>query len=341
MNLENVSLNQETLLKEFLQDAHKDKAVALLCRMAIGSAIQKDFTRAEKLRDRLYELDSMALTEILRVNEYIENEKEKVLSPDRKKLWAKIVRELSPNEANSFFMALRDVHLESDTPVLKQGEANSRLFFVEKGMLKLTHDNGEKEQLIHKIGVGEIIGEETFFSVNVCTINATTLGSTHLSYLDQAQMTQLKKNHPFIEGGLKKGCREGLRIYDYLKKRGIDRRAHKRFNLHAKILVQILSPDFKQSPLKTISAELWDISKRGLSFYFTSKNREAVRRLIGRTLGMQLTLPYEGQQKMVSVTGVVQGVQNHPLDEYSVHIELNREFSHHAIQTIQKIAAGQ
>ena len=44
------------------------------------------------------------------------------------------------------------------------------------------------------------------------------------------------------------------------------------------------------------------------------------------------------KQKEVALTGVVHGVQNHPLDEYSVHLQLRRNFSDEAIKTIFRLA---
>ena len=63
-----------------------------------------------------------------------------------------------------------------------------------------------------------------------------------------------------------------------------------------------------------------------------------MRRLIGKTLGMRLNLSTGNQQKEVALTGIVQGVQNHPLDEYSVHVKLNRQFSDSAIHTLNRLA---
>jgi hypothetical protein len=61
--------------------------------------------------------------------------------------------------------------------------------------------------------------------------------------------------------------------------------------------------------------------------------------LLGRTLGVSFSLLVGGKYKDINVTGVVQGVDSHPLEEYSVHLRLNRNFSDRAIQTIQSIAA--
>jgi hypothetical protein len=83
---------------------------------------------------------------------------------------------------------------------------------------------------------------------------------------------------------------------------------------------------------------LWDISKGGLSFYFPSKNPRAVQSLIGQSIGVRFDLKFKGKVKTVALSGVVHGVQSHPLDEYSVHLKLNRQLSDTTIKAIEWIS---
>ena len=68
------SVNHLTLINKYIENDEKEKAVDLLYKLALQSAKNKDFINAETYRDRLYEVDSMALTRILEVNEVIESE---------------------------------------------------------------------------------------------------------------------------------------------------------------------------------------------------------------------------------------------------------------------------
>ena len=63
--------DQEARLEQYLRAEQTDKAVQLLYQMAVDSARNKDFERAEELRDRLYEVDSMAISVIVKLNEII------------------------------------------------------------------------------------------------------------------------------------------------------------------------------------------------------------------------------------------------------------------------------
>lgn len=330
--------DQEARLEQYLRAEQTDKAVQLLYQMAVDSARNKDFERAEELRDRLYEVDSMAISVIVKLNEIIEKEKSAALTPDRRSLWSRFFDGLSAEEANAFFFALQNLEMDEDQTVLQQGMTDERLFLVERGQLKVVHDNANKQILIRRLGTGDIFGEETFFSVNVCTASVITLSQVALRYMDRGVLERLRSRFPILESSLHKICCSGRTTYDWLRQKGADRRSARRINLHTKIEVQMLAPGVKNALQRTLTAELWDISKSGLSFYFQSKNKDAVRRLIGKTLGMRLNLSTGNQQKEVALTGIVQGVQNHPLDEYSVHVKLNRQFSDSAIHTLNRLA---
>ena len=328
-----------SLINKYIDNDENEKAVDLLYKLAIQSAKNKDFVNAEAYRDRLYEVDSMALTRIVEVNEVIETEKSRALTPDIRRMWGPFFKGLTTEEAGSFFFALKEQHFDSEQIILKQGSANDRLYLIHQGNLKVVYQDKEKEMLIQRLSSGDIFGQDTFFSVNVCTATVKSLSTVKLSYLERKTLENLTNALEFLESNLKKVCLSGASMFDMLRKRGIDRRSYRRINLQTKVTVQLLSADSQALMRRPLTAELWDISKIGLSFYFQSKNREAVRRLLGRTLGVSFSLLIGGKYKDVNVTGVVQGVDAHPLEEYSVHLRLNRSFSDRAIQTIQSIAA--
>jgi hypothetical protein len=152
-------------------------------------------------------------------------------------------------------------------------------------------------------------------------------------------LEQLGRKYESLSSNLKKICASGQSLPDVIRQKGIDRRSFKRCNLQCKVWFQLLETDNAKALNRSITAELWDISKCGLSFYFQSKNRESVRNLIGRPLGVKFNLSINGENKTITTTGVVQGVGSHPLEEYSIHLQLNRPFSDDAMKTIASLAA--
>ena len=162
--------------------------------------------------------------------------------------------------------------------------------------------------------------------MNVCTASVKTLTDASLSYIDRKTLEQMQDVSSGLRSKLKKVCGSGRSTFDRLRQKGIDRRSFKRINLQTRIAFQLLTAKNQEAMRRSVRAELWDISKGGLSFYFQSKNREAVRRLIGRKIGVRLKLEELSRPRAIAVTGVVHGVEGHPLDEYSVHVKLDRYF---------------
>jgi len=325
-------------LNRLVQNGQTEEAVSQLVEMAVASARKSDFDQAESYRDQIYEIDSMALSAIVTVNEIIETEKSKALTPDRRRLWSQFFNGLSAEEANAFFFALKDRKVESEKAIQVQGEPNNRLYLVNNGQLRMLHEREDKQFLIQTLSSGDIFGADTFFSINVCTASVTTISTSRISFLERERLEKLNRQFPHLESRLKKICGSGDRIYNWIRRKGIDRRAYKRINFPTKITFQILSSEEKSVAHRRVSAEMWDISKNGLSFYFHSKHKDAVRQLLGHTLGIHFTIDTGNGPKNVAVTGIVQGVQDHPLDEYSVHLKLRRNFSDEAIKTIHRLA---
>lgn len=336
--MSDLSSKQHEILERYINNNEDEKAIDLLYKLAIQSARIRDFINAEAYRDRLYEVDSMALSRIVEINEIIEAEKSKAITPSIKRMWEPFFKGLSPEEAGNFFFALNEKVITGEEIILEQGQPNDRLYLVHQGTLKMVYQDKEKELLIQRLGAGDIFGQDTFFSINVCTATIKSLSAVRVSYLERKTLEDLKGAMSFLETNLKKVCSAGQSMFDVLRRKGIDRRSYRRINLQTKVSVQVLSSDSKSILKRPITAELWDISKIGLSFYFQSKSQDAVRRLVGRTLGINFGLLIGGKQRDIVVTGIVQGVDSHPMEEYSVHVRLNRNFSDRAIQTIQSLA---
>ena len=214
----------EAMVEQFLEAGETDKAFELLYKLAILSAKKKNFVKSEAFRDRLYEVDSFALSRIVQVNEIIEDEKSRAITTDERRLWSRFFEGLTPTEANAFFLNLDKKEYDSETLILKQGQPNDKLFFVNRGQLKLIYSDQEKELLIEKLGSGDIFGDDTFFSVNVCTVSVKTLTPVHLGIMDRIVFEKLKTAHNTLQSNLKKVCGSGRSLFNRLRQKGIDRR---------------------------------------------------------------------------------------------------------------------
>jgi excinuclease UvrABC nuclease subunit len=88
----------EKLIEQYLSEDNKVAAVQLLSELIIKSAKEKKFKQAEALRDRLLEVDSMALNEIVKTGEIIEAEKSNAIDKEHLDTWSKFYESLLPEE---------------------------------------------------------------------------------------------------------------------------------------------------------------------------------------------------------------------------------------------------
>jgi CRP-like cAMP-binding protein len=331
--------NPEYKIKDLLETGQTENAVELLFELAISSANNKDFLNAEVYRDKLYEIDSMALSKIVKVNEVIEKTKTKAFTPEFRQLWSPFFEELSAEEASAFFFTLQEQTFESDKVILTQGEPNDCLYLVRRGRLKVVYSDRDKEFLIYTMGPGDYFGHDTFFSPNVCTATVKTLTEANLGFIEKETLDNMPGGLTTLASSLKKVCASGMSTFDRINQKGMDRRSFKRIKFNTKVSFQLLPSENQKAMQRSVKAELWDISKGGLSFYFRSKSNESVKRLIGRKIGVRIKLNDEDRSRVIMAPGTVNGVGSHPMDEYSVHVKFERRFSDAAIKTIQNIAA--
>jgi hypothetical protein len=67
-----VEMNEtQALVDQYIDENRTDDALNLICKTAIELAKNQRFDEAETCRDRLYEVDSTALSAIIKVNEII------------------------------------------------------------------------------------------------------------------------------------------------------------------------------------------------------------------------------------------------------------------------------
>ncbi len=329
----------QALVDQYIDDNRACDAFELLCRTAIGLARHQRFDEAETCRDRLYEVNGSAISAIIKVNEIIENEKSRSMAPELRQIWAPIFNRLTIEEANALHLALKPVHLGPDCAVIEQGKANDRLFLVNSGRLKMSCRIGGNDLLIKTMGIGTCFGQETFFSINVCTHSVRTLSYVELSCLEKKRLVSLQTKFPLLYSNLENIiCDLSRTAYDSLYIKGIERRNGKRYRLSTRIMAHLLTSNADPITGMPINGDMWDISKNGLSFYYKSKHMKSVQRLLGRAMCVRFHLKGCGRSKPIVVKGIVRGVQNHPLDNYSVHLKLTPGFSDTAIKTISKIA---
>ena len=316
--------DEEKEVYALLQKNEVDSAKKALLWLIEKTALLKKFNEAEALRSRLIEIDGMALTEIIKAAEIIEDAKSNSVDQDHVLIWADLYDLLSTSEFNAFYLALEHDTYPTDTDVVKQGDSQEYLFFVNKGRMKLYFNEGERETLVKTIGHGKVLGGGSFFDDSIWTINATSMGSVEVSTLSKKAMDDWREEFPALEKKIQDYCLRSDRLSDFFTSSGAERRVHTRYPMDRAIYITLLD-NTEQLTDTIIHGDSSDVSIGGLSFLSRITQREQARTLLGRHVRIFFK-DKNGEGVETDISGTVKAIHNLTSVQLgrSVHIEFDR-----------------
>jgi CRP-like cAMP-binding protein len=270
-------------IEQLLQDNNIAGATELLVGNAVDAAMKKDFATAEGLRDRLLAVNPNALFEIIRVNEAIDKEKMNAISKQYLALWHQLYDFLEPDAFNAVYHCQRFKDYQAEELMVKQGELNPTLYFINEGQVALTYRQGRKEILIKRMNPGDIIGCGPFFDVSVWTISLVAMTAVKVRALERQIFLKILPQYPGLESRLADFCRRSNHIPELLRKLEGNRRDDVRYPVQM-VLVNSLVGPHENSPRQQFKAQLEDISHGGLGLSIRITQKEKSRLLLGKCL---------------------------------------------------------
>ncbi len=318
-----------------LQKDKKTAAKKKLLEVIVQTARAKQFHHAEKLRERLIEIDSMALTEIIKAAEIIEEEKNNALDQNLLAIWSDLYDLLTTEEFNTLYYSLEPDKYDAEETIVNRGDVQERLYFINKGKVKLYFTEKGNEMLVKTLGPGEILGADSFFNASVWTIGAGSMGNVDLSYLTHNALQDCIGEQPALEAKLRDYCLHFDVVEHFFSTTGIDRRKFKRFKAKGMASTVILNDDGKESG-HGFKGEIDDISQGGISFYARISQKKNVRLLLGRKLRIRIENKVGIGELNEKMTGVIVALRGHHVmeSEYSVHVEFDQVFDHMDIEPL-------
>lgn len=329
--------SQEALVDQYVAQNDTGAAVKLLFDLIVNRAKAKDFAKAKALWERLSEVDPMALTEITKSGEMIEEEQRGAIDSNHLDVWSELYGTLTTEETNTLYYAMKGQAYGSDQIIIRQGDHDTRLYFIDSGQLKIISSQEGLEILVDTIGPGSIVGVDTFFSNTVCTTSLVTLSDVKLQVVDKDVLPEWDRTCPSLEPKLHHYCLKFETVDHLLKKRGLNRRTYQRVSISGEGIFQVLN--IAGDPVgKAFRGRLSDISVGGLSFFLRISKKETGRLLLGRALHVRLTLPQGADQQKMDIYGRVVAVRSHPFEDYSVHIKFDEMLSARIVAEFKRLS---
>ncbi|HBI14121.1 MAG TPA: hypothetical protein DDY20_01135 [Desulfobulbaceae bacterium] len=306
----------EAQIMALAKAGQRDKARDQLIELTVACAQGGDMVSANRLRDLLYEVDPMALREIIKVNELIEQAMSGAVDENFNLAWAGLREVLTREEFLGLYHALEMHEVVQGKTVVQFGSKLDAIFLVNKGSLNIVCRAGEKSIVCKVLEPGSLISENCF-QPSLWTLALVTLSPSSLGVLRLERLVELEGSFPGIESKLRHYYDKFNDVPRLLQEQNINRRMFTRFRADSKVSFQVLDKEGKPDE-RAFKGELHTISRGGLAFLLRIVKKENRRMIFGRRLVITVPLA-SGALKF---TGTVVAVTLHDPQEhdYSIHV---------------------
>jgi len=320
---------EEIQINELLELGQKAQAIAFILQLITNRAKTKQFKKAEQLRDRLLQIDSMALTESIRAAEIIEEEKNASISDEFSSTWKGLLTGFSSNEFASLYHATSQRTYPDGESVVRCGDILPTLFFVNNGRLKINVLSNGREVPLKIVGPGEILGSESFFEASVWTVTIISKGAS-LSLLTWEKLQSDKETYQILQEKLKEFCTRFPSFSTFFTKTNRTRRQFERKKLPGQVAIDLLDQNGKDKGLAA-KGELLDLSRGGVALTLRFNKKSNASALLGQKV--RVGIRPDATAALLQRVGKVMAVRCFDFvgNDYSLHVEFESELSNSEI----------
>lgn len=191
----------------------------------------------------------------------------------------------------------------------------------------------EEEKVIKELDEGDVMGEDAFFNLTVCTASVIALSKAEVNFLEKDVLAKWEERDLGIESKLRDYCLKLKKISGLLKKRRLDRRLQKRIEISNKVSIQSL--DASGAPRgKSLTGTLADICGGGVSFYLKTPKENVVNMFEEPRINLRFIINTGGSQQDLEQTGTVVAAIHHFYD-YSIHVKFDKMLDEKTIEDIK------
>jgi hypothetical protein len=224
---EQIAVNEKEIMA-LASAGQREEARDKLIELTVSCAQGGDLNNAQRLRDLLYKVDPMALTEIIKVNELIEEAMNSSMNENFSLAWDGLREIFTQEEFLGLYHSLEMHEVEQDKVVAQIGSKLDAIFFVNEGSLKVVCRTGDKNIACKVLEPGSMFGENCF-QPSVWTTALLTVSPVNLGVLRERRLTELEERLPGIASKLNSYYDKLDDLPTILTEHEINRRQYPRF----------------------------------------------------------------------------------------------------------------
>jgi CRP-like cAMP-binding protein len=316
-------LPEEQVIKNLLSKGEQAQAINQLMLLIEQRARARNFLQAQQLKEWLAEIEPKDMTPVLKAGEIIAREKIENIDSGHLEVWSKLYDALTTQEFSEVFEHLEHKKYLTEESIVKQGEVQNALFFVNSGEVKVYYKDEGNDFLIKTMHSGEIFGADAFFESSVWTMSVASVGDSNISSLQVDTRQRWAKEFPKLEEKLLRFCEQFERVESLIIKSSKDRRVHKRHQFGGTVSTVLIDSRGRSTGI-TADVQMMDISQGGLAYKIKIDQKDNLRQLLGRIVQMDLPTGEE-KNSVTKVAGGIVAVKKckEDIDYYSLHMKFN------------------
>ncbi len=320
------------------ENGDEEEAAKLMLELIEKYCDGNSFAKAEALLEKMYDVIPMALNDIVKAGEIIEEKKNLSIDQDHIKLWEGLYTSFQEDESSEFYYSLIKLVVREGDFVYKQGQLDSNLYFVQEGNLKLVYYNlrDESETDLRELSDGDISNFDPFFSFSACNASLVATSEAIVMILEKKKLAKWKEKFPGIENKLNIFCKEQDSVKTLIENAGPDLRLYERVNTSIPAMIQLM--DNSNQPVQTpFKITIADISGGGIGYMTKLHRPKDAQALLGHQLILQFIIPVKDEKKKISKKGMVVGVHLQAFGDSSIHIKFQTPFDDKVVKYIENL----
>lgn len=299
-------------------------ALDITAEMIGRCARERDFPAAEALCKLLYQIDPLALATIISANDVVEGEKAAAVDPDHLQVWKTLHDTLTREETNRFYHGMTHLTVDPGQSLFRQGNPNRHLYFIDQGSVTLYHEDADGGRMdLVTLPAGQVVGEDLFNAVSVCTVSAMADDTARVGRLDVGVLSGWRTDAPGLFRKLETFCAAQKPLAQRIIENRMERRRAKRHKVTGPVKLGFLEPP-EGGRLHEFQGSLVDVSILGVQVLFKTPSEEMIERFWGRRLDLDFELRVDGACQPVRSQGTVVAIQSLAFGESTLHLRLDR-----------------
>lgn len=302
---------------EDVQNLTKNQLIAEIKR----AVQEKQFQEAESLRERLVEVDPMAISEVIKAAELIEDAMTAAVDMEHVATWPDLYEPLSQEEKNCLFHSMKSYQLSENRALLQYGALNNRLFFIEKGtvVVAIPQEGSEKLKVFAQLGKGDVLGEYSFATLALCSATAVTKTPVELRCLEGKMAESWSEKQPGLYGKVVEFCQKHGQIDHITERKEQEVHPNPRYPVEGRVKATLLNKSGQDDGL-FFNGDVGEISRSGCSIAIHCSQKETIRNLLTKSFAIDFNCTNKEKDIVFSSVGRVVRVSVLLHDDYLLHM---------------------